>query len=77
MAKDTKTPQNRILLIVIIALVAFSLGFVIARARYKSQLKTTFNMVMEKDAAVTNLKMQMKNLEGKLKMTEEKMMQDY
>ncbi len=58
MAKKTKTNNidQRKLFVIIMLLVAFSAGFLVARARYKPQIKSTFEMVMERENAIDDLK---------------------
>ena len=67
-----KADHNNLLLILLIAIVAFSAGFVIARARYKPQLRETFNMVMEREDKIDELQSKVQEIENQMKMTNEK-----
>jgi len=62
-----KADHNNLLLIILIAIVAFSAGFVIARARYKPQLRETFNMVMEREDKINKLEDKVETIERQMK----------
>ncbi len=68
MAKKTKTNNidQRKLFVIIMLLVAFSAGFLVARARYKPQIKSTFEMVMERENAIDDLKSKVEEYKEKL-----------
>lgn len=59
--------QSKLLLVIIVAVVAFAFGFMIARAKYKTQLNATYNMVMEKQATINDLNTKVKNIQSILK----------
>jgi hypothetical protein len=52
---DRHKDHHTIMLVIIVAIVAFGLGYIFARAKYKTQLKTTYNMVVERDSTIKNL----------------------
>ena len=64
-----RAEQNKILLVIIVAVVAFSVGFIIARTKYKSQLKTTYDMVINQQAQISGQNAQIKHLENNVKTT--------
>ena len=64
----TNHEHRRIIIIVIVAIVAFGLGYIVARAKYKSQLRTTTLMVQEKDAEISAMQKQMNQIQTILKM---------
>lgn len=57
---DRHRDHHTIMLVIIVAIVAFGLGYIFARAKYKTQLKTTYNMVLERDATISNLNAKIK-----------------
>jgi hypothetical protein len=59
MAKKSFIGQHTALTIALIVLIAFIAGFVLARAKYKPQLKETYNMVMEREDIISDLKAQL------------------
>lgn len=59
--------HNKKIWIFIILLLVFAAGFLVARARYKPQIRTSFDMVMEREGTIAEL-------EAKVKAYEEKMM---
>ena len=63
--------QNKTVMVIILLAVGFIAGFLVARTRYKPQINTMFNMVMEKDAEVTDLKTQIELYEAKIMMEKE------
>lgn len=73
MAKKQKSlspKSQRKLLILIALLIAFSAGFLVARARYKPQIRTSFNMVMEREDTIADLEARVKAYEEKMMMLE-------
>ena len=69
MAKEHphKKHQHKVLVIVLVAVVFFSLGYILARAKYKSQLKTTYSIVMQKDAEISSLNSKVIQIQNILK----------
>lgn len=59
--------HSKLLLVIIVAVVAFSFGFMIARAKYKTQLNTTYNMVMEKQDKINDLNAKVQSIQNILK----------
>ncbi len=69
--KISDRSQKKIWIIVVLLLV-FSAGFLLARARYKPQIRETFNMVMEREDAIRDLETKIKAYEDKIMMEETK-----
>lgn len=59
--------RHKILAVALIAISFFALGYIVSRAKYKSQLKTTYNMVMDKDAEISSLNSKIIQIESILK----------
>ena len=68
----TITKSNRKLMILILLLLVFSAGFLIARVRYKPQIRATFNMVQEREDKIRELKEVIKSYENQLKLLQPK-----
>ena len=66
MAKATLSRDNRKLIILIVLFIAFAAGFLVARARYKPQIRETFNMVQEREQKINELKEVIKSYENQL-----------
>ena len=66
-SNSKSSEQSKIILVVIVAVVAFAFGFIIARAKYKSQLKTTYDIVMSQQAQISGQNAQIKQLENSTK----------
>ena len=66
MAKARLTRDNRKLIILIVIFIAFAAGFLVARTRYKPQIRETFNMVQEREDTVRELKEVIKSYEKQL-----------
>lgn len=62
----TITKSNRKLMILILLLLVFSAGFLIARVRYKPQIRATFNMVQEREDKIRELKEVIKGYENQI-----------
>ena len=60
------TKSNRKLIIVIVLFIAFAAGFLVARTRYKPQIRETFNMVQEREQKINELKEVIKSYENQL-----------
>lgn len=58
--------SNRKLIIVIVLLIAFAAGFLVARTRYKPQIRETFNMVQEREQKISELREVIKSYENQL-----------
>lgn len=54
---------------ILVLIVVFGAGFLVARARYKPQIQATYNLVVEKQAEVDDLQAQIDAY--KTKMTQE------
>ena len=70
-ASSRKPGDNKLFVILLIALVAFAAGFAIARAKYKTQLTQTYDMVMEREGMISGLQEKLKNFEKKMMMNED------
>lgn len=66
MVKARLTRDNRKLIILIVLLIAFAAGFLVARTRYKPQIRATFNMVQEREDKIAELKEVIKSYEKQL-----------
>ena len=66
MAKARLTRDNRKLIILIVLFIAFAAGFLVARVRYKPQIRTTFNMVQEREDKIRELKEVIKSYEDQM-----------
>ncbi len=66
-SQTNSAEHSKILLVIIVAVVAFAFGFMIARAKYKTQLNTTYNMVMEKQATINDLNAKVQSIQKILK----------
>ena len=66
MAKARLTRNNRKLIILIVLFIAFAAGFLVARTRYKPQIRETFNMVQERESRISELKEVIKSYETQL-----------
>ncbi len=55
-------------MILIVLLLVFSAGFLVARARYKPQIRTSFDMVMEREELINDLKTRITTYEDKIRM---------
>ena len=66
MAKATLSRDNRKLVIIVVLFIAFAAGFLVARARYKPQLRETFNMVQERELKISELREVIKSYENQL-----------
>lgn len=66
--KITITKSNRKLMILILLLLVFSTGFLIARVRYKPQIRATFNMVQEREQKINELREVIKSYENQIMM---------
>ncbi|MBI4092097.1 MAG: hypothetical protein HY427_02750 [Candidatus Levybacteria bacterium] len=66
MAKARLTRNNRKLIILIVLFIAFAAGFLVARTRYKPQIRETFNMVQERESRISELKEVIKSYENQL-----------
>ena len=53
-------------MILILLLLVFSAGFLIARVRYKPQIRATFNMVQEREDKIRELKEVIKSYENQI-----------
>ena len=53
-------------MILILLLLVFSAGFLIARVRYKPQIRATFNMVQEREDKIRELKEVIKGYENQI-----------
>lgn len=58
--------------ILIVLLFVFAAGFLIARARYKPQIRTSFDMVMERETLINDLKTRIQAYEDKIRMEMQK-----
>ena len=58
MAKKTFIGQHTALTIVVLVVAAFVLGFLLARTKYKPQIQQTYDMVMERENTISDLKAQ-------------------
>ena len=59
-------------MILILLLLVFSAGFLIARVRYKPQITTTFNMVQEREQKINDLREVIKSYENQLMLLQPK-----
>ena len=59
-------------MILILLLLVFSAGFLIARVRYKPQIRATFNMVQEREDKIRELKEVIKSYENQLMLLQPK-----
>ncbi|OGH16639.1 MAG: hypothetical protein A3C30_04395 [Candidatus Levybacteria bacterium RIFCSPHIGHO2_02_FULL_40_18] len=66
MAKARLSRDNRKLIIIIVLLIAFAAGFLIARTRYKPQIRETFNMVQEREQTINELREVIKSYENQI-----------
>jgi len=67
---SSNSRNNKLFVIVLIAIVAFAAGFAIARAKYKTQLSQTFDMVMEREGMISGLQEKLKSIEQKMTETD-------
>ena len=58
-------------MIILIVLVAFAAGFLIARAKYKAQLKTTYEMVMDREGKISDLGERIKDFQKSMMMQQD------
>lgn len=58
--------------IAVVLLLVFAAGFLVARVRYKPLIKESFNMVMEREDVINDLKAKIKAYEDKIMMEETK-----
>ena len=72
MAKARLTRDNRKLIILIVLFIAFAAGFLVARTRYKPQIRETFNMVQERESRISELKEVIKSYETQIMMQDTK-----
>lgn len=56
--------QHTALTVVIIIVVAFIAGFILARAKYKPQIRESFDMVMEREGRIAELESKLKDYEN-------------
>lgn len=68
MAKARLTRDNRKLIILVVLLIAFAAGFLVARTRYKPQIRETFNMVQEREQTISELQEVIKSYENQMMM---------
>jgi hypothetical protein len=54
--------QHTALTIVIIIIISFAAGFLLARLKYKPQIQATYDMVMERENVISDLKTQLKEV---------------
>ncbi len=66
MAQVRLNRNNRKLIIVIVLFIAFAAGFLVARTRYKPQIRETFNMVQEREQTISELQEVIKSYENQL-----------
>ena len=66
MASARISKDNRKIVLVIVLLVVFLAGFLIARTRYKPQIRATFNMVQEREDQIKELKEVIKSYEKQM-----------
>lgn len=66
MVKARLSRDNRKLVILIVLFIAFAAGFLVARTRYKPQIRTTFNMVQEREDTIAELREVIKSYEQQL-----------
>lgn len=62
----TISKSNRKLMILILLFLVFSAGFLLARTRYKPQIRATFNMVQEREEKIRDLREVIKSYEKQL-----------
>lgn len=67
-AKVASTRDNKKIWIIIILILVFVAGFLVARTRYKPQIEQSFNMIMEREDKITNLQNQITELENKMRL---------
>lgn len=60
-------PSSKFMILIVLLLV-FSAGFLVARARYKPQIRTSFDMVMEREELINDLKTRITTYEDKIRM---------
>ncbi|HVT01681.1 MAG TPA: hypothetical protein VHE53_05655 [Patescibacteria group bacterium] len=60
--------QDKTLMIVVLLIVGFLIGFLVARARYKPQIMETYNIVQEQKAEISDLKLQISAYKAKIMM---------
>lgn len=72
MAKARLTRDNRKLIILIVLFIAFAAGFLVARTRYKPQIRETFNMVQEREQKINELREVIKSYENQIMMQDTK-----
>lgn len=69
MANNYHKDHHKIIVLLVVAIIAFLVGYTAARIKYKDQLKETFDMVMSQQSQIAGQNVQIKNLEGSLKAT--------
>ncbi|HVZ67041.1 MAG TPA: hypothetical protein VG917_02160 [Patescibacteria group bacterium] len=68
MAKTKNVTQDKTVMIVVLLIVGFLVGFLVARARYKPQIVTTYQIVQEQKAEISDLKLQISAYKAKIMM---------
>jgi hypothetical protein len=72
MAKSkTFIGQHTALTVALIIVLSFAAGFLLARAKYKPQIKQTFDMVMERENTISELQSKIQDFESQLSETSE------
>ena len=66
MANARLTRNNRKLIILIVIFIAFAAGFLVARTRYKPQIRETFNLVQEREQKINELREVIKSYENQM-----------
>jgi len=66
MAKARLSRDNRKLIILVVLFIAFAAGFLVARTRYKPQIRETFNMVQEREDTIRDLREVIKSYENQI-----------